>query len=257
MYGVITRKSRGVVRSAGLDQRSNASEHAQNIIAGRRLVQIFTGSYQNELDLFFHRRRVQCCFRDWRIGSSNECMTVPRNCEHDPAIARTRHHDRRVAGEKRPVQHQVNPLARRDYRLGLRIVDLANRIAERAGRVDHAPRADLVRPIRFQIAIADALPPGQRTQRRQNDETDPWCEPACLSDRLTNLHQTRRGQSNRGDAGQVLIMVRDERVSKGIEHDETKQRAQGGHEKQGGNFNPSPKPAPAVINQHSGYERGN
>ena len=54
-------------------------------------------------------------------------------------------------GRKEPVQHEVDALARRDHRRGGRVVDLADRVAERAGGVDDAAGGDGVLLPRFQV----------------------------------------------------------------------------------------------------------
>ena len=76
-----------------------------------------------------------------RVGGADQRVAVPGDGEHHAAVARVRHHDGAPARQERPVEHEVDALARRDHRRGRRIGQAAHAVREGARRVDDHPRA--------------------------------------------------------------------------------------------------------------------
>ena len=79
-------------------------------------------------------------------------------------------------------------------------------------------------PEPFQIVIRRALSRRQHTQETQNREASGDHGPLQGLARPAQGHEAGRGESDRADAGQVLIMVRHEGVAKGVKHDKAEQR---------------------------------
>src|SRR6266853_121398 len=79
-------------------------------------------------------------------------------------------------------------------------------------------------PQRFGVAVGGALSPGQHTQETQNREASGDHGPLQGLARPAQCHEAGRGERDRTDAGQVLVMVRYECVAKSVKHDKAEQR---------------------------------
>ena len=73
--------------------------------------------FQKKFHFFGVRLRFERRLRNWRVGCADEHTVVPWDREHHTAIARARHHERGVAGQKAAVEHNMRALARSDHRL--------------------------------------------------------------------------------------------------------------------------------------------
>ena len=67
-------------------------------------------------------------------------MTMPGNDEENPPIAGTRHHQRRIAGQKAAVEDQMDTLAGDQQRFCLWVIHTTNGVGEYARGIDHDAR---------------------------------------------------------------------------------------------------------------------
>src|SRR6266513_1495108 len=101
------------------------------------------------------------------------------------------------------------------------------------------------------VAITQALPPGEYCQRAEDQNTKrekkPWPKPR----RFGELHQTSGNQCDRTDAGEILVMVRHERVAKRVEHDESQHRTESREEERRGDLDAPSKVASGKIDRYA------
>jgi len=154
---VIARKRGRTGLFVGFHQRADAGKNAEHIGSRRALREVVARRFEDEVDLLTRRVRLQHRLRNSRVGGAYQRVAVPRDGEHHAPIARVRHHDRSITGQKLPRQHDVHTLARRDDRLRCPIVHPAQLIAKRAGCVDDRAGAKRVRRAAFLVAKAEAV----------------------------------------------------------------------------------------------------
>src|SRR6266567_6927678 len=86
------------------------------------------------------------------------------------------------------------------------------------------------------VAITHTLPPSEYSQRAKDQNPKREKKPGPKPRRLGEFHQTSRNQRDWADAGQILVMVRYERVAKRVEHDESQHRTEGRDKKRRGDL---------------------
>ena len=155
--GVIARQRCRQPAVAALDQRPDADEDAEHVGTRRRLVQVPARGLEDEVDLPVERPWLEGGRVDRRVGRTDQRVLVPRDGEHHAPVARVRHHDRAVARQERPIEHEMDALARRDQRRRVRLGEMADAVTERAGGVDHHRRVDLERVTGFEIASHETV----------------------------------------------------------------------------------------------------
>ncbi len=131
--------------------------HRQHIGPARRPCQIPPRGIQNKINLLVKRPRLEARPVHRRIGRSSHRVPVPRNHKQYPSIARPRHHQRRLALQKRPVKDQVNPLARHHQRLGVRVSQPPHLVRKDPRRIHHHPRRNRQIVSRLGVARHQAI----------------------------------------------------------------------------------------------------
>ena len=112
--GVIARERRGASGIALLDQRADTGEDAEHVGARGRLGEVERGGLQDKVDLLLHRDGFERGLRHRRIGGADNGVAMPRDGEHDAAVAGVRHHDGVIARQEPAVENQVDALAGSD-----------------------------------------------------------------------------------------------------------------------------------------------
>src|ERR1700728_2018541 len=135
MDRVLARESSRLVVARNLNQRTNADIDAQNVFSRGWTAKIACRCLQNELDLFFERRGLGRWLVDWRICGANNGVPMPRNSEHDPAVAGMGNHDGGATAQKGLVENQMDSLAGADHGFGIGFIEPAYFIGEDPGGV--------------------------------------------------------------------------------------------------------------------------
>jgi hypothetical protein len=134
-------------------ERTQPGVDGEYVIPTRRAGQVARGVPQHELDLPIQRGRLHGRRREGRVGGAHQRATLPGDDEDHAAIVGPGDHDRGVAGQEIPREHQVDTLTDRDHRRHARVVHPGHRVGEHAGRVHHHPRPH--RPLPAALGIND------------------------------------------------------------------------------------------------------
>ena len=162
---VVARQRRGQLAVAALDERPDAGEHAQDVVARRRLVQVPAGRLEDELDLLLAAAAARAS------ASRSACRSCRRACGRARG-SRTSRGRRGVCGTMIAASPGRNERSNTrwmpwlgaisGWRVGLG--QPAHRVGERAGRVDDDARRD--RPLA-------ARSPGRPRRRRRRSRRRP------------------------------------------------------------------------------------
>ena len=140
----------------GAHERALAGEDAEDIGARRRLGEVARGGAEDEVDFLLQRARLQRRRGHGRVGGAEDELAMPRDGEEHAAVLRFRNEQRRVAGLKTPVDHEVNPLARREHRRRAGLVHPPDAVGKDAGRIDDGGGLEAELLARLRVARRDA-----------------------------------------------------------------------------------------------------